>query len=346
MRYLMVGMGAIGTYIGGSLSLSGEEVIFVERQAGEAGAASHHYQVEIAGQVHPFQPLMVAGAIDEALQRSQVDLVVVAVKSFDTAAVASQLQPQLERFKAVLSLQNGVENELVLAERLGKERILTGTVTSAVGRRGLGKVVLERKRGIGLANDHPLAAQVADSFNRAGLNAGLFWDGSAMKWSKLLTNLLANASSAILDYTPAQIFSDARLFDLEARQLREALAVMDALKYRVVDLPGTPVRMLALLMRSLPLRLSQLIARRALAAGRGSKMPSLHIDLHQGRGSVEVDYLNGAVARFGARAGIIAPVNRFLNDTLLKLSRGEISIDAYRHQPQRLLAELSSMRSQ
>jgi 2-dehydropantoate 2-reductase len=117
---------------------------------------------------------------------------------------------------------------------------------------------------------------------------------------------------------------------------------MDALSVSVVDLPGTPVRMLAFLMRSLPLRLSQLIARRTLAAGRGGKMPSFHIDLHQGRGNVEVDYLNGAVVRFGTQLGITTPVNRFFNDTLLRLSRGELLVETYRHQPQRLLADISS----
>lgn len=342
MRYLMVGMGAIGTYIGGSLCLSGEEVIFVERQTGNTDKNVYSYQVEIEGQVLSFQPMGVVRSIDEALGQNSVDLVVVAVKSFDTAAVAHQLQPWRAHFKGVLSLQNGVENELVLAEWLGKDRVLTGTLTSAVGRKGLGQVVLERKRGIGLASDHSLAESVAQAFNRAGLNARLYADGWAMKWSKLLTNLLANASSAILDYTPAQIFSDPGLFDLEATQIREALAVMDALSVSVVDLPGTPVRMLAFLMRSLPLRLSQLIARRTLAAGRGGKMPSFHIDLHQGRGNVEVDYLNGAVVRFGTQLGITTPVNRFFNDTLLRLSRGELLVETYRHQPQRLLADISS----
>lgn len=48
-------------------------------------------------------------------------------------------------------------------------------------------------------------------------------------------------------------------------------------------------------------------------------MPSLHIDLHGGRGKTEVDYLNGAVVRFGLRLGVPTPINRVLNETLLAL---------------------------
>jgi 2-dehydropantoate 2-reductase len=53
-------------------------------------------------------------------------------------------------------------------------------------------------------------------------------------------------------------------------------------------------------------------------------MPSFHIDLHSGRGLSEVDYLNGAVVRFGERHQVQAPVNYFLNETLLALTSGAL----------------------
>jgi len=50
-----------------------------------------------------------------------------------------------------------------------------------------------------------------------------------MKWSKLLANLIANATGAILDMDPDAIYADRRLFGVERRQLLETLAVMTAL---------------------------------------------------------------------------------------------------------------------
>jgi 2-dehydropantoate 2-reductase len=128
---------------------------------------------------------------------------------------------------------------------------------------------------------------------------------------------------------------------LEIEGLREALRVMAAQSLQVVDLPSTPVRLLALGAR-LPFTLSKLLIQRSVGRGRGAKMPSFHIDLHSGRGKSEVDYLNGAVVRFGERLGIPTPVNRLLCETLLALTEGRVGIEAYRHQPRKLLEKLRS----
>ena len=123
-----------------------------------------------------------------------------------------------------------------------------------------------------------------------------------MKWSKLLTNLTGNATSAILDEPVSTLFADRRLYEVEIAVLRECLAVMAALGFRPVDLPGTPVRALALAASRLPRFIAQPALTRALGGGRGDKMPSFHIDLHGGRGQTEVRFLNGAVVRYGAAA--------------------------------------------
>jgi 2-dehydropantoate 2-reductase len=161
-----------------------------------------------------------------------------------------------------------------------------------------------------------------------------------MKWSKLLTNLLANATSAILDLPPAEIYSHPGLYALEVRQIREALAVMRQVGASVVDLPGTPVRALAALMRSFPAWIGRPLAVRFLGRGRGNKMPSFHIDLYNGHLRSEVAYLNGAVVRFGERLGVKTPVNRLLTETLTQLAALEIPLDTFRRNPEKLLALL------
>jgi 2-dehydropantoate 2-reductase len=69
-------------------------------------------------------------------------------------------------------------------------------------------------------------------------------------------------------------------------------------------------------------------------------MPSFHIDLYGGRGKSEVDYLNGAVVRAGARVHIATPVNKKLNELLLGLTCGEIPLETYAGKPEKLLAEI------
>jgi 2-dehydropantoate 2-reductase len=161
-----------------------------------------------------------------------------------------------------------------------------------------------------------------------------------MKWSKMLTNLLANPTSAILDMTAGEVFAHPGLYRLEIAQLSECLAVMKAQGVGVVDLPGTPVRALALATK-LPLWLSKPFLGKVVGAGRGGKMPSFHIDLHAGRGKSEVTYLHGAVVRAGEKSGISTPVNRLLTEILSDMTTGKIRLDEFYRKPEKLLEKLS-----
>jgi 2-dehydropantoate 2-reductase len=218
--------------------------------------------------------------------------------------------------------------------------VLAATVTSAVGRQGVGDIRLERLRGMAVADGHELSGRVVAALNQAALNAALLANADAIKWSKMLTNLPGNATAAILNMTPGEVYRHPGLLRLELAQLRETLAVMRALSIPVVDLPGTPVRMLAFAARSLPPLIAQPLLQRAIGKGRGEKMPSFLIDLRSGRGQSEVEYLNGAVARIGERAGVDARVNARLSEILMALARGELPVAAYDHRPDALIREI------
>lgn len=340
LRFLCFGVGAIGTYIGGSLALAGNAVTFVERPEVVDEIRQRGLYLEINDVTHRIPDPLVVESLNAALAYGPFDAAILAVKSFDTAAVLESMEPFLPDIPPVLSFQNGVENEPFLAQTLGQERVIPGTVTTAVGRKGMGHIVVERLRGIGISTRHPLGPTLVAVTGRAGLQSRAYANPAAMKWSKMLTNLIANASSAILDMTPAQIFAHPGLYKMEIHQLRETLRVMAAQTIPVVDLPATPVRLLAWGVKSLPLRVSRPLLARSVGSGRGAKMPSFHIDLYSGRGKSEVDYLNGAVVRYGAKYHIATPVNQALNEILLAMTRGDITRETYAHQPEKLLSQI------
>ncbi len=340
LKVLTLGAGAIGTYIGGSLSLVGHKVFFVERPNVAREIQSRGLSLTIEGIDHPILEPVVAGSLEEALASQDFDIVIFALKSYHTLPFLKNLPANRSQLPAFLCLSNGVDNEPALAQALGEEKVIAGTVTSAIGRRAVANIILERLRGVGITAGHTLSERLLSAFNEAGLNAQLFGDAAAMKWSKMLTNLLANATSAILDLSPADVFAHPGLFRLEIEMMREALAVMKAQEISVIDLPGTPVRALAFAVRYLPTGISRPLLAKAVGGGRGAKMPSFHIDLYHGRGQSEVDYLNGAVVRAGNDLGISTPVNSLLNETLLNLSNGKLPLDEYRKKPEKLLAQL------
>lgn len=350
LNVLVFGAGAIGTYLGGSLVLAGHDVVFVEQpgvvdELRERGlrldlTVDGRRKAKEAFVIRP-QSFVVAGSLEDALKFWPFDVAIFALKSFDTAAALEGMRPFVEKIPPILCLSNGVDNEPDMAAVLGADKVIYGTVTSAIGRRAAGDIVLEKLRGIGIADGHLLSTRLVSAFNLAFLNAELFSNAAAMKWSKLLTNLVANPTSAILDMTAARVFADRRLYGIEIQMLRECLAVMRAQGIEATDLPGTPVRALAFAAR-LPLWLSRPLIGRAAGSGRGAKMPSFHIDLHSGRGKSEVDFLHGAVVRAGEKMGVPTPVNKVLTETLLSLANKEIPLDAFAGQPEKLIEKILS----
>ncbi len=335
LNWLIFGAGAIGTYVGVSLILHGQKVVFIDQSPVASEILEHGLGLNIRGQEHRILHPTIFTDVQQALRKGPFDVVIFAIKSYDTQAALDTVHPFVHQLPTVLCLQNGVENEPLIETIIGADKVLAGTVTSSVSSRGVGNVKLERLRGIGIAAGNPLSTQIVQVFSDSGLYARLYPSSLAMKWSKMLTNLLANASTAILDLTPAQIFTDPSVYAVEIAQLREAIAVMRAYDIKVVDLPGTSVRSFAWGVSHLPLWLSRILLARFASQGRGQKMPSLHIDLHSGKGKSEVEYLNGAVVRYGARMHIPTPVNHWLNQTLSNLAQGISPLELYAHQPER-----------
>ncbi|MBT3314005.1 MAG: 2-dehydropantoate 2-reductase [Anaerolineae bacterium] len=347
LKILSFGAGAIGTYIGGSLALDGHEVIFVERPNIAETLNAHGLRLDLsldsrrntsATDLIPAADLVFADSLEKALDYGPFDIALFALKSYDTESALEGIAPLAEKMPPVLCLQNGVDNEPAIAEILGPENVIAGTVTSAIGRRDAGDIVLEKLRGIGIANEHPIAERLAKAMNAAFLNAKLYERAADMKWSKMLTNLVGNATSAILDMSPAELFASNDIYAFEMKMLHETLDVMDAQSIGVVNLPGTPVKALALAAKG-PVWLRPLAAKK-LGGGRGGKMPSFHIDLHSGRGKSEVDYLNGAVVRAGKNAKVPTPINALLNYTLLAMTNAEIPLEDYAKKVDKLLGQV------
>ena len=308
-RVLVVGAGAVGSFLAGTLAQGGLEVTLVDRRA--PAVASARIDVVGPGSRRFSAPVTRIGSFDGVA--AAPGLIVFAVKMFDLPAAIAQCSGWPEAIG--LTIQNGVGAEETVRALRPMAGLVAGSVTAPIECGPGGEVCWRNRGGIGLAAVHGPVDRAIDeliaAFGVAGLPARRLADARAMKWSKLLANLVGNATSALLDRDPPEVYADPALFAIERRQLLEALAVMRALRIDVVALPGADVRLLAFAAR-LPAPLSRAILRRVVGRARGGKMPSLRRHLREGAGLSEVGWLNGAVAREGARHGVPAPVNRRL----------------------------------
>ena len=344
-RVLVVGAGAVGSFLGALLGSVGHDVTLV--RIFEPDSERPIVLVQPDGSrttipVHRFT---------RTEDAPTPDLILVAVKmpALREALAPTLLWPEVP----TLTVENGVGADEIAADVRPASPQLAGSLTAPIRLASEDEIRWLGRGGLALAaaveSARPLVRGLLDEFGRAGLRVRELPSAAPMKWSKLLANLMANATGAILDMDADAIYRDPRLFDVERRQLREARAVMRRLGFRPVTLPGAPVPWLARCLW-LPAWLARPILTRVVGGARAGKAPSLRIAVTSAPPSMpcaeptEVAWMNGAVARAGAERGVATPVN-----SCLAALGDEVAADPerrawFRGHPERLLAELAGKR--
>jgi 2-dehydropantoate 2-reductase len=342
MLVLCYGAGAVGSLVAGRLSESGTSVTVLARRPHVAAIRTLGLTLETPSGRVVCKKVDSVTSLDDVT--SAPDLIILTVKSYQTQEALGDLSSLIKGGARVLSLQNGIGNEELIAAVAGADRTLAGSLTISVSIIQPG--VVRQNAGSGGIAVAPVemgasAADAVQLFQQAGFRTVSHADYRAMKWSKLLLNMITNASSAILDLSPREIARDPRLFHLEREAVLEAVRVIRALGLRPVPLPGYRVPLLQAAMTA-PEWVARTLLGPRIAQSRGGKMPTLWVDLERGRRENEVEVLNGAVAREGARLGIPTPINTMLTEALLALASGRRDRREFHRNPEALLALRSS----
>ncbi len=346
---LIIGAGAIGSLLAARLAQNAIPVALVgrpytvERTRSQGGIRL----VEASGQEATIA-LPVFSSVKQAfLEAAPFEWIIVAVKAYHTEEAALEIREAGGNGLRVLTVQNGVGNEETLAAILTDSPILAGVLTTPVEVLQPAHIKISRpsfKFGLAAGPRAQTISDVAWAIDKAGFTLTTYADYRALKWSKLLMNILANAQSAILGCTPAQIFAHPELGNLELRAWRETLAVMKATNIRPVQVGGYPIPLAARLVQKLPLGVMRPIFAHFIVGGRGEKMPSLYYDLHPTRRThSEIHWLNGAVMQAGERLGIPTPVNTAFTQIMTALIEGREPTTAWTGRPERLLAAVEAM---
>ena len=341
MTDLVVGGGAVGTLVAWALAAGGRDVAIVRRRLEGPPRRAFVAVVDAAGRRHESSVAEIRSPSDLA---AAPELIIFAVKTFDLAAAVDSCADWPSA--TALTLSNGIGAEEIVAERRSGG-LIAGSVTSSVEIAPDGAVVRLNRGGIALApaedgaRTGALVDDLAAAFGSAGLRAVRRDDARAMKWSKLVANLVANATSAILDVSPGEVYAHPETYRIERRQLLEAFAVMRRLGLEPVALPGADVRLLRLGLR-LPDSIGRTLIGRVVAGARGGKSPSLRLHAGSSPGPTEVQWLNGAVAREAERMGGRAPVNAALAEIVAEVVADPDRRAWFRDRPDRLVAAIAA----
>jgi 2-dehydropantoate 2-reductase len=289
-RIAVYGAGGVGGYFGARLAQAGAEVHVLARGAHLQALRQHGLRVRsVKGD---FQVRV--QATDDPADIGPCDFVLFCVKTFDTDAAAARLGPLLGDGTAVVSLQNGVENEEKLAQVVGEDHVMGGAAFIFAGIAEPGVIVHSGgPAGITFGELDGRATQRAQCLlawcERAGFQAELSASIKAVLWAKLAFICAQAGMTAAVRLPIGEIRSVDAAWAAFKRLVAEVCAVAEA--------DGSPVPQAA---QDSALALAQTIE--------PGSFSSLHDDLVAGR-RMELEALHGFVVRRAAQHAMAVPAS-------------------------------------
>jgi 2-dehydropantoate 2-reductase len=300
-----MGSGGVGGFYGAKLAEAGHDVVFVARGKHLEAIRANGLAIEnlTDGQVTTTR----AEVTDDPSTIGHADLVLFAVKMWDTETAADLVAPIVGAETAILSLQNGVIKDVILKARFGEKAVLGGVgyVATSIARPGvIGQTGQLQKITIG-EYDGSATARVrtlVDSFAATGIEATASDDIERVLWEKYVFLVGLSAMTAVTRLPIGIIRSTAETRKLLHQVIAEAVAVGRA---RGVALPEHYARDRMDFVDTLPAAM---------------KASMLH-DLEVGK-PLEVRWLSGGIVQLGQEAGVATPANDFILAALAPLADG------------------------
>ncbi|OBS00816.1 2-dehydropantoate 2-reductase [Mycobacterium gordonae] len=293
MKVAVIGCGAMGSIYAAKLADAGNEVLVVDRyQPGIDQIARHGLRITGPGYDHTVQ--LRASTVAPA---ESMDLIVLAVKAADVTTAAHQALSMLGEDTSVLTIQNGLGSAEIVAGIVGDQRLAVGIASGfGAARVAPGHVRHNAMRAMRFGAYSSMPPSTVESIARtwadAGFDAAAVTDIAAMQWEKLICNVAYSAPCALTGMTVGQVMDDPEMGPISRAAAKEAWRVAFAsdIEINVTD----PVEHV-----------------RTFGSAMPDAKPSALLD-HEARRVSEIDVINGAVPRQGARVGVDAPVNATL----------------------------------
>jgi 2-dehydropantoate 2-reductase len=307
----IAGAGSIGCFVGGMLAAGGRRIALLARPRVIA-------EIEESG----LRPTSFEG-FDRTIARdrfalsknpailSDAGIILVTVKSADTAEMADIIGKHAPPDAVIVSLQNGVGNTAVLRERLPGRRVLGGMVPFNVIALGEGRFHRATSGDIVIEQD---GAGTAEKLSVPGLKMRATDNITGVQWGKLLFNL-NNALNALANLPLRRQLAQRAWRRLYADQVAEALAAIKAEGIKPVSTAPLPVSWMPPLLR-LPDALFEVVLGRTMKIDPEARS-SMWEDLQRGR-RTEIDYLQGVITEIADRRGLQAPLSRRIVELIRK----------------------------
>jgi 2-dehydropantoate 2-reductase len=303
MRIAVMAAGAVGGYFGARMAAAGHDVFFIARGANLAALKSKGLTLEsVHGDLH----LPKVNATDAPAEVGPVDIVLFAVKLWDTETAAAQARPLVDEHTRLITLQNGIDSVERVAPIIGSNQTVGGVayIASVIASPGVIKHTSQfAKIRFGRADKKADAALQAfvDAGKAAKIDIGLSADVERERWEKFVFLTAMSGATAALRSPIGPIAADPELRGFFRQLMEEAVAVAKA--------QGVTLE---------PAYIEQRLAALSGQIEPGMKASMAH-DLERGN-RLELDWLSGKVRELGRALGVPTPASDTVY-TVLKLHR-------------------------
>ena len=288
MKLVVVGAGGVGGYFGGKLQRRGTAVTFVARGAHLEALRRRGLTIRSANEGEWSVPVT---AVEHLEGRPTADLVLLCVKSFDTEEAVEAIRPVVGPDTAVLSLQNGVDNEAKIDAALGAGHAVGGVayVFATIEGPGViahtqgGRIVLGELDG----QARPRTERLREALTAAGVPTELSPDIRRALWDKYLA-ITAQAGMTALTRKPVGVIRATPECWTLFRLLLEELAAIAAAE-KIGLAPDVVERILT-----------------GVSGLKPDTTSSMYYDLTHGK-RLELEALQGHALRLAERHGLPAP---------------------------------------
>ena len=295
MKILIMGSGAVGGYFGGVLSRAGHEVVFIAR--GSHLEAINHSGLRVESDAAGTFEVQ-ASAMERPDGSWKADLILYCVKGYDNHTGVPTIGPAVGEDTVVLTLQNGMGSVDALAAAYGRGTVLPGLTYVDATRTGPGSVSEFGLKAPDLVfgeedgSESDRVARVRDALDVEGIDVKVADDITKELWSKFIYICGLSGSTCITRSTFEQVVMTPETLEFVRSIMWEAYTVAEAKGVNIAaDYVDTTVDYFVSI--------------------KGENTSSMYTDLMRGS-PIEVEVLNGAVARIGAEMSIPTPVNSFI----------------------------------
>jgi 2-dehydropantoate 2-reductase len=299
----VAGAGSIGCFVGGMLAAAGHNVALLARPRVISEIKANGLRLTgFDGSERKIAADTLTLSDDPSIFKN-AGVVLVTVKSADTAGMADAIASHAPNDAVIVSLQNGIGNVASLRERLAGRQVLGGMVPFNVVAIGEGRFHRSTSGDIYVEQDRAGTAarlSVPDLIIRANDNI------VGVQWGKLIVNL-NNALNALSDLPLREQLAQRPWRRLFADQMAEGLMAIRAEGITPVSPTPIPSAWMPVLLR-LPDGIFGMLLGRTMQIDPQARS-SMWEDLQRGR-RTEIDYLQGVVTSIADRHGLRAPLSR------------------------------------